>query len=40
VASGAVTELELDRLEAVLADAAFTPTSYLLISTWGRRPIN
>lgn len=40
VASGAVTHSELDRLRHVLADPAFAISSYLLISTFGRRPFD
>ncbi|WP_030620941.1 class I SAM-dependent methyltransferase [Streptomyces achromogenes] len=39
VASGRLTDAEYDTLMALFDDPTFTPSSYLLISTQGQRPV-
>lgn len=39
IAQGIVTEQELDAFSALTEDSRFAVSSYLMVATWGRRPI-
>jgi hypothetical protein len=39
IANGMATERELDAFAALIEDPRFAVSSYLMLATWGRRPI-